>query len=264
MGTLLRWLSSSRARVTLDNLRRAFPEMSEQERITIQRASYYNLGITFVEILMFPHLTPAETRAMVEFRNLHFIEDEYQHKNGLVLLSGHYGNWELLAFALPLFVDLPISVIVMPQSNNYAEMYLNWYRARTGNQLIPMDKAARTMIECLKTGEAIALLADQAATPETDVFVPFFGHDACTYEAPAVLSLRYNAPIIVGFAERLPDGNYLVELQRIPSEDLKNTREGVRELTNRHVKVLEEYIRKRPELWSWQHKRWKHPPPPAI
>jgi KDO2-lipid IV(A) lauroyltransferase len=248
----------------LDNIRQAFPEHSAEWHKHLQRACYDNLALTLLEVMMFPHLTPSETRSMVEFRNLHLIEDEYQHKRGIVLLSGHFGNWELVAFALPLVVDLPISVVITEQTNKYLNDLLRWYRTRTGNTLIRMDNAARHIISTLKRGEAIAMLADQAATPETDVFVPFFGRLACTYEAPAVLSLRYNAPLIVGFAERMSNGRYVVELQKIPHEDLRADQDGIYHLTCRHVAALERMIRKRPELWSWQHKRWKHTPPSSA
>jgi Kdo2-lipid IVA lauroyltransferase/acyltransferase len=261
IGTFLRRVSASRERVTYDNLRHAFPTQTEEWLQNTLRASYNNLGTTFVEVLTFPHLMPSEARAMVEFRNLHIIEEEFQKKQGLVLLSGHFGNWELMAFALPLVVDLPISVIVTEQANSFVNDLLRWYRTRTGNKLIPMDNAARTIISTLKQGEAIAMLADQAAMPETDVFVPFFGREACTYEAPAVLTLRYNASMIVGFAERLPNGTYVVELQKIKHEDLSAAKDGVRRLTLRHVAALEEIVRKHPAMWSWQHKRWKHSPP---
>jgi KDO2-lipid IV(A) lauroyltransferase len=264
LGNALRWLSPSRARITLDNLSRAYPDAPASWLRSVQRGAYHNLGVTLLEILIFPHLTPGETRAMVEFRNLHLIEEAYQEKQGIVLISGHYGNWELVAFALPLVVDLPISVIVTEQANKHVDTLLHWYRSRTGNSLIPMDKAARQIIACLKRGEAVAMLADQAATPETDVFVPFFGHLACTYEAPAALTLRYNAPMIVGFAERKDDGRYIVELQRIRHDDLKFDKEGLYRLTLRHVAALEEAVRRRPGLWAWQHKRWKHTPPDAA
>ncbi len=258
IGKTAERLSSSRRAVTLGNIARAFPDEARSWHEDVCSASYKNLGIVLAELLTFPHLTPWEARQMVEFQNLHLIEDEYQHKRGLVLLSGHYGNWELLAFALPLFVDLPISVVVTAQTNYYAEDYLSWYRSRTGNRLIRMDNAAKHIITTLRQGEAIAMLADQAATPEKDIFVPFFGQLACTYEAPAVLTLRYNTPMIVGFAERMDDGRYVVNLQKIPHEDLEFTKESVRELTCRHVHALEQAIRKRPEQWAWQHKRWKH------
>ncbi len=257
-GGVLRLLSASRRRITLENLRRAFPDNPPKWLEATARASYRNLGTTLVELLTFPHITPSEARAMIDMRGTEQIEEEVQKGRGVILVSGHFGNWELLAFAFPLYTNIPTSVIVAPQSNKYAEQYLHWYRSRTGNRMIPMDRAARAIVERLRNAEAIALLADQAATADRDVFVPFFGTLAATYEAPATLTLKLNAPMFTAFAVRGDDGRYAVEFRRIPHEDLSPDKDGITELTRRHVAALEDAIRKRPDLWAWQHRRWKH------
>lgn len=257
-GKILQFLSASRRRITRENLQRAFPEKSAEWVQATARGSYRNLGTTLVELLTFPHITPSETRAMIELRGTEAVEEEVRKGRGVVLVSGHFGNWELLAFAFPLYTNIPTSVIVAPQSNKYAEEYLHWYRSRTGNRMIPMGKAARAVVERLNNGEAIALLADQAATADRDLFVPFFGTPAATYEAPAALTLKRNAPMFAAFAVREADGRYTAELERIPHEDLLPDKDGIIELTRRHVAVLENAIRERPDLWAWQHRRWKH------
>lgn len=257
-GDVLRLLSASRRRITLENLHRAFPDNTSKWLENTARASYRNLGTTLVELLTFPHITPSEARAMIDMRGTEQIEEEVRKGRGVILVSGHFGNWELLAFAFPLYTNIPTSVIVAPQSNKYAEEYLHWYRSRTGNRMIQMDRAARAIVERLRNAEAIALLADQAATADRDVFVPFFGTPAATYEAPAALTLKRNAPMFTAFAVRGTDGRYTVEFRRIPHEDLPPNKEGIIELTRRHVAALEDAIREHPDLWAWQHRRWKH------
>lgn len=257
-GEILRLLSASRRRITIENLRRAFPDNTPKWLEATARASYRNLGITLVELLTFPHITPSEARAMIDMRGTEQIEEEVRKGRGVILVSGHFGNWELLAFAFPLYTNIPTSVIVAPQSNKYAEEYLHWYRSRTGNRMIQMDRAARAIVERLRNAEAIALLADQAATADRDVFVPFFGTLAATYEAPATLTLKRNAPMFTAFAVREADGHYSVEFRRISHEDLSPDKDGITELTRRHVAALEDAIRERPDLWAWQHRRWKH------
>ncbi len=260
IGTTLCRISSSRYAITIDNLARAFPAASTTWLHQTAKASYQNLGITLAELLAFPSLSDADIRSMIRYDGLDLIEDASLHGKGLILLSAHYGNWEMLAFALPLFTKVPVTVIVKPQRNEHADILLNSYRQRTGNTLISMYKAARDMVRILSSGGAVALLADQSATADKDVFVPFFGRPAATFEAPAVLALKFNAPIIMGFAERQADGTYYVDLKKVPHEDLEYNREGIVELTKRHVAMLEEAIRRRPELWVWQHRRWKHTP----
>ncbi len=259
-GTVLRRIGASRYAITIDNLSRAFPGSSDQWLRQTAEASYHNLGITLAELLALPSFSDADIRSMIRYDGLHLIEDAARQGKGLILLSAHYGNWEMLAFALPLFAAVPVTVIVKPQRNEYADILLNSYRQRTGNTLVSMYKAARDMVRILSSGGAIALLADQSATADKDVFVPFFGRPAATFEAPAVLALKFGAPIIMGFAERQDDGTYYVDLKQVPHEDLKYDREGIVELTRRHVSMLEEAVRRRPELWVWQHRRWKHVP----
>lgn len=257
VGRAMALLSPLRRRVTTENLRLAFPEASPKWIQETARGSYRNLGITLIEILTFPHITPSEARAMLDLRGTEEVETAAREGAGVVLVSAHYGNWELLAFAFPLYTNIPTSIIVAPQSNPYVEEYLHWYRSRTGNRMLPIRKAARAIVERLAKGEAIAMLVDQAASSERDIFVPFFGRLAATFEAPAALTLRRKAPMFTIFAERNPDGRYTATFQRIPSDDLRPDKDGIAELTRRHVAALEEAIRKRPDLWVWQHRRWK-------
>jgi KDO2-lipid IV(A) lauroyltransferase len=261
IGEIFRIISPSRHRVAAENIRHAFPKAAPAWRREIERLSFQNLGITLIELLTFPYITPAEARAALYLPGTEDVERELERGTGVLLLSGHYGNWELLGFTFPLYLDVGTSVIVAQQSNKIAEMYLDWYRRRTGNRTIPMNNAAFTIVKRLLAGEAVALLADQAAQPDHCEFVPFFGRLAATYQAPARIALRYNVPMFVAFAERLEDGRYSAVIRRIPHEDLQCTPEGITELTKRHVQALEEAIRKHPELWAWQHKRWKHQPP---
>jgi KDO2-lipid IV(A) lauroyltransferase len=123
-----------------------------------------------------------------------------------------------------------------------------------------MYNAARTIVSELRKGNMIALLADQSATKDKDLFVDFFGRPAATYESPAAMALRLNAPIVMGFAVRQKDGTYTVRLREIPFDDIKDREDAVSILTERHVKELENQIRLVPGLWAWQHKRWKHTP----
>lgn len=255
-GDFLRKINPYRRRITLGNLRRAFPDRDEEWIQTTARASYQNLGVTFLELLTLPHITPSEARAMISFRGTELIEAKIAQGHGVVLISGHLSNWELLAFAFPLYTNIPTSLIVAPPSNRYVDEYLKWYRSRTGNRILPMHKVARTIIERLANGEAIAMLADQAAT-EHDALIPFLGTPAPTYEAPAAIALKRNVPLFAIYAVRDGEGHYTAEVQPIPHDDLEADKEGIAELTRRHVAALEEKIRQYPDLWAWQLRRWK-------
>lgn len=238
----------------------AFPDLSELEIKKIIKKSYQNLGIVAVELLASPKLTINDFRKYMRYSNEELFAKVHSQGQGMLLLSGHFGNWEMLALTAGAFTNIPITIVVKPQRNKLVDEKLNSYRTRFGNRIIPMSKAARVLITAINKNEAVAMLADQSADMNRDVFIDFFGHPAVTYEAPAMIALRYKVPIIMGFAVRNDDYTYDVELIELKYDDLQDDNEGITELTRRHVKILENKIRKHPHLWAWQHNRWKHKP----
>lgn len=258
IGTFSYFILKKRRLQALENLTYAFPDLSRSELQKIAKGSFQNLGITFLELLAMKKFTDAELHKIIKYENIELINDTYAEGNGVMFLSGHYGNWELLAYSVGAFTNIPATIIVKPQSNSFADAVLNSYRTSRGNKIVSMYSAARTIISVITKGEAIALLVDQAATEDKDLFINFFNRPASTYKVVAELALRFHIPIIMGFSVRLADGTYSVKLKKINYSDLKNNKSGVLELTHRHVKVLEDMIKQRPELWAWMHRRWKH------
>lgn len=260
VGDILRILSSHRESITLENIRKSFPEKSYSVHRNIMRDAYRNLGITLMELLALGKMDEKEVRDYIKYDNIELINELYEKGNGVILLSGHFGNWELLAYSAGLFSKIPVTVIVKNQKNKFANKHLDEYRRSGGNDTVPMKKAARKIVSCLRNGEAIALLADQSASKEKDIFVDFFGRPASTFATPAALSLKFDVPLIMGFAVRQEDFTYRVKLREIKKDDLTDSSEDIKELTQRHVKELENEIRGNPGLWSWQHRRWKYEP----
>jgi KDO2-lipid IV(A) lauroyltransferase len=260
IGKTIYFLSKSRREITRDNLRKAFPEKDTNWINTICKKSFENLGITFAELFGMYRQPIAKIGKNFKFKNFDDLKEVINRNKGLIILTGHFGNWELAAFALGQSISLPITIIVKPQSNNYADIFLNKIRTRGGNRIVSMYHSAFEMVKCIQNKEAVALIADQSATPDKDIFIDFFGRPAATYKAPAQLALKFDVPVVIGFSIRQKDFSYISELYEIDHSDLKNDEEGVKELTYRHVKLLEDFIRKYPDHWVWQHKRWKHQP----
>ncbi|HRP02569.1 MAG TPA: lysophospholipid acyltransferase family protein [Candidatus Kapabacteria bacterium] len=261
VGNCLRILSKSRADITLSNIKMALPELSLERQIDIMKQSYHNLGITLVELLALPSLNDNDLKKYIQYENIELLQEMSKRGKGVILLSGHFGNWELLAYTAGLFSKLPITVVVKPQSNKVSDRILNNYRTLKTNKVVPMANAARAIVSSLKNNECIALLVDQSADWVRDIFVDFFAYPTLTYEAPAKLSIHFDAPIVYGFAVRQADYTYKVKIYELDRSGLENCKEPIRVLTERHVKALEDIIRQYPGQWSWQHKRWKHTPP---
>ncbi|MCX6141089.1 MAG: lysophospholipid acyltransferase family protein, partial [Candidatus Kapabacteria bacterium] len=226
-------------------------------RTEIMRGSYENLGIVMVELLSTPSMSRQGIVDIVDIPGFNEVLERHRAGKATIFLSAHYGNWEYLAMAAGILLDAPITIVVHPQSNAMADERLNTYRSQYGNVVVPMGEAARPLIRTLTSGGTVAFLVDQYGQYDKDPWIEFFGRPTPTYEAPAALALKYNVPIYYAFAERLPDGRYHAPIRQLPMDDLTNDHDGIVELTRRHVRVLEDAIRKRPELWSWQHRRWR-------
>jgi KDO2-lipid IV(A) lauroyltransferase len=267
-GRIYGWISykamKRRRYIAIDNLTQAFPEKSAAEIEKIALGTFQNLGITFLELFAMSTFSDDELHKMIDFGNgIDLINDVRKRGKGILFLSGHFGNWELIAYSVGIFADKPITIVVKPQANESADKLLNEFRTARGNAVISMYNAARKIIKVVRNGEIIALLADQAAAME-DIFVNFFGRPASTYKVVADLALRYEIPIIMGFAIRQSDGTYKAELSELVYSDIVasdcNKADKIKALTERHSHLLEDVIRKYPDQWAWMHKRWKHKP----
>jgi KDO2-lipid IV(A) lauroyltransferase len=177
--------------------------------------------------------------------------------SGAILLSGHIGNWEWLALGCGLRLDMPLDVIIKNQRSRFAERFLIRMRSRFGNRMLDAGNVL-AIFRALRNRELLAILGDQAA-PVEDVRVPFFGVEVPTLEGTARLALATRAPILfLQPFERTSQG-YRCRFHNVPFDDLPDASpDNVRELTARHVAMLEQAIRECPEFWLWQHKRWKH------
>ena len=261
IGNILILLSNKRKIITFNNIRNAFPEKSDTEVNLILKKSYQNLGITLVELLYLKKLSDEELNEIIKFENLNIVKEKLELGKGVLFLSGHYGNWEYLAYSAGVIFNKEfnknINIVVKTQKNKKLNEVLNKYRCKSGNSVVPLKKAAFEIIKILKNNGLVALLTDQKAAKKRDIYIDFFGRPALTYIAPAKLAIKFNTPIIVGFAERQENNRYKVVLEELNYDDILGKDNAIDLLTIKHSKILEEQIRKNPYQWSWQHNRWK-------
>lgn len=249
-----------RKALTLMQLRTAFPEKDEAEIRSIARGSYVNLITTIFELMWTPRLTEDIIAREVRVRDAELFDHVLRRGQGVVLMSGHFGNWEWLSTGTARVFGHPYTVVVHPIHNPSVDALVEHWRTIHGNRVVPMGVAIREIVRTLRERGVVAMVADQSG-PSGAYYVRLFGRYAATYEGPAVFALKTGAPIMMGFAYRQADGHYEVMIEEIPTQDLKGaSEENLRELTRRHVRVLEREIREHPDHWLWQHKRWKHTP----
>lgn len=258
LGSIGYHLIGYRKSIALENLAHAFPHITEEERRSIALRAYKSYTTALVEGLWAGGQTKEQLLRTCRFGNLEVVQRHLSNRHGLILLSGHFGNWEFLANAFVLRLGEPISVIAQHQRNRRIDATLEAIRARWGCKVIPMGISTREVFRTLQEGKVVAMLGDQSG-PKEAVFINFFGRPAATHRGAAAFSLKSGAPIVMLFFVRQKDGVYEVHFEEVDRTGLDGyNEENVIELTRRHVAVLEKYIRIHPDHWLWMHKRWKH------
>jgi KDO2-lipid IV(A) lauroyltransferase len=258
VGSIAYFIAWRRRAIAIDNLTHAFPEKSRNEIKRIARGAFRNYAISISEFLWFPRLTPERLRKFVRVQDVDFDGEVYSRGKGIIFLSGHFGNWEVIALAIAHFTGYPITIIVQNQRNKLVNKVINQYRCMWGNSVVSMESSVRVILRQLSQGNCVAMVADQSA-PMEGLYVPFFGRPAATHQGPAIFSLRTGAPIIMGFLIRNENGKYELIQEEVQTQDLcEYNEENVAELTRRHVALLEKYVRMHPDQWLWMHRRWKH------
>ena len=262
---LLRVLGRRR-RILLENLARAFPEMSGAELRRIARESVENLGAASFEFLDVSRWSLADLRARVTYEGVANLEAARARGKGVILLSAHFGNWELGAMAAGQ-VGEPIASVVRPIDNPRIEAAIVRRRTRFGNGVIAKREALREMLRAMRQNETVAILIDQNVLPQEAVFVPFFGRPAATTPSVALLQRKPGAAVVPVFTWPSGAGRYRLVFEKpILAEEFAAAEGGraeqVRLLTARYAEVTEEAIRKQPGAWLWLHNRWKTRPSP--
>jgi len=252
---ILAYTFGIRQSVTLENLKYAYPELSSGERNKIAKASYRNLAIIFAEMLYLRFASRKNIAKHITVTNPELFHHSIDQGKGLIVVAGHFANWEWLALGGALSLKKSFAVV---RKNIHAwEKFMEKMRLRTGNELINSGDI-RKMYRIINNGGCIAMLADQAA-PGESVRVNFFGREVPTFEGPARLALRTRAAMLFAACLRTENGDYAITFHPILFDDLiGDNHDNIKELTARHTRMLEEVIRLHPDQWLWQHKRWKY------
>jgi len=247
-----------RKQVTLKNLHKAFPKYSEKKIKKIAFGSYKSFSITLVEILFIPFMTREQIENSVYCENVELVKKYYERNNGLIVLSGHFGNWEYIALSVSAKINVPFHVVVKSQRNPYVDAYLNRGRMRWINKIVPLGASIRKIYSELKAKNIIAMVADQRG-PQEGMRVNFFGKSTSIFPGTAALAVKTGAPIVVSIVPRQPDLYYHGLLEVIEPDSLSGTdEEKIFEINQRYFSILENFIRKYPEQWFWMHKIWKY------
>ena len=261
LGRLL-WKYYHRGRKrALDNLRASFPEKSEQWIWQTGRRSFEHIAMLAIDVIFTPRLVKKNNwRNYSRYENVERAKWLMQQGSGLLMVTGHYSNFEIMGYLLGLF-GFNVYSIARPLDNKYISRYLYDVRQRAGQKIIDKKGASELMEEITSNGATLCFIADQDAGKK-GIFVDFFGRKASTYKSIGLIAISCNVPISVAYSRRVDNRFYFeIGINRIifPEEwqDKDNPLEWI---TAEYTKAIELFTRQEPSQYWWLHRRWKHQP----
>ena len=262
LGRLAHRVARRQRRRCLANLHLAYrDELTAAERDAHARQVFAHFGRGVVDFLRGPARSASELARLVACDGWEHVEAGLRRGKGLLLVTGHFGNWELLGRWLAMVKNVPLTVVAKEPDSPALAAYLRRMRENGGFTVLSKGESARGLLRALRRGEAILILADQNSG---DVFAPFFGVPAGTAAGPTSLALHSGAALIPIYCAALPDNTFRVTC--FPALDTRDGAESagtgdrradVLRLTTELNQTLESVVRAHPDQWLWLHNRWK-------
>jgi Kdo2-lipid IVA lauroyltransferase/acyltransferase len=243
------------------NLWLAYPESDPAWRDQLLRALYRNLGLQLAEFCQMRRYTRANTRGFLRYQGLQHFLAAHAEGNGVLVVTGHLGMWELSSFYHSL-MGYPMSMVIRRLDNPLVDRLVNSIRCRHGNTVLHKDDFARGLLGAMRRGETVGILMDTNMTPPQGVFVDYFGTPACTAAGLARVAMRTAAAVLPGFLTwRAEEQMYVLEFgERLALISTADEEQDILANTQLFTKTIEAWVRRYPEQWLWVHRRWKTRP----
>lgn len=257
LGGVIYYCLPIRKKHAIASLQQAFPEKDLAEIHAIVYGVYQNLGRIIVTQCFLSHHSAEDILTKVEFVGEDILKKALAQDKGVIVTSGHLGDWETLGAALAA-AGYPISLVVAPIRNPYLQKMVTENRQRMGVRLISKKgMAVRYITRDLRENRCVGMLIDQDAG-RSGVFVDFFGRPASTPKGPAQYALKRDIPIIMLFSFPQDDGSLKMVFEEVDITPGDVSEDAVQAVTQHITSRLEYYIRQKPENWfGWLHRRWK-------
>jgi KDO2-lipid IV(A) lauroyltransferase len=240
-------------------LRRSFPQKTAAELRHILKTMYLNLGMNVAEEFRMRRVTDQYLHDYVSWEGEEHVRETLAKGKGLLVLTAHMGNWDLLCSIAPRF-NYPTTIITKNIKNDSINQFWMESRKRFGLKFVPAHNSYRQCLAALRKNEIVGFALDQNMIRPEGIFVDFFGKPACTTPGLAFMAAQSGAAVVPAFMLRQPDGRHLVRaLPPIPPPPDRKP-ETILAYTQLYTRVIEDMIRQYPDQWIWLHRRWRTVP----
>jgi len=257
LGLLWYYIIPIRKKVVLSQMKKALGDVySPGELNRMARALFINLACNTIEFMRFDPRSPQDALKRIENTGLENHTKAAADGRGVLVLTAHFGNWDLLACAQALW-GIPLTIVSKEIHPEWLNDY--WMKTRTacGMEILPVRGSRSRLLAALAEGRTVGFVFDQKMNSPQALRLPFFGMDCYTTPGLAELALDSGTPIVPVFIIRLPHGCHRVEIgSPIQVSDTGDRLESLRLTTLACQHALEEMVRRHPEQWLWLHRRW--------
>lgn len=254
---LLYYFPSYRRSIVATNLKNSFPEKTADELTEIEKKFYKHLADMFIETLKMTHLNSREMKKRFIVTNPDILQRYKNEGRNIAAICGHYNNWEWMS-AIPLYTDMKCVTIYKPLRNKLFDRFLNDLRRKKGFFLTSMSNIVREIIADKNNGinAMYSFISDQTpAKNDIQYWTRFMNQDTPVHTGAGKIAVKYDMAVIFFNNMKIRRGYYTTTIE-VLFENATGLSEN--EITEAHVRKLEQNIREHPEYWIWSHHRWKH------
>ena len=249
-------ITGYRKEVILTNLRKSFPNYSETELIKLKSLIYKHLGQLIAEYIKAFSISSKEIEQRVEFTNPELVQDYLDKDKDVIMVLGHFGNWEWALLATSNHFNQELVGIYKPLSSKFWNERLKKMRAKFGATLISMKDSYRYIMKNNNRAKIIGIIADQTPSKdEINYWTDFLNQKTPVFLGTEKLAKKLNCPVIFTHIETIKRGKYKISYELITDTPQSHS-DG--EITDLHTRLLQEKIKEKPQHWLWSHRRWKH------
>ena len=262
-GKLLFHLLPYRRALVLENLHRVFgATLPAAEIIQLAQAYYAHYLRFLIEFFRLPLMSAKKRKSYIRIENMESPLRAHQQGRGLILLTGHFGNWEVATVAgIAQFPEFKgqFHFVRRPLKPEWLNRFITGRFRRAGFGTLAKRGSLDAMLTLLEQGAVVVFVFDQHAQRPDGIAVDFFGHPAGTFKSPALIAMSTGAPVIPTCSWREPDGTHVLRFEEpVEPVECDDVSEAIRQNTRAYNAALERMLLRHPEQWIWMHRRWKH------
>lgn len=262
LGAFVFRIWKSRRKIAVKNIQKTielgeFKSSGKPEEIALE--CFKNLGRSFIELIKIYYGLGNDIVQSVEIKGLENFLKAREKNKGIIMITGHCGNWELCALAISAKISIA-SGVARRQNNPFMNSAIEKVRARFGNSIIYKQGALKNILSALKKDKVVGILIDQAVVSDEGYIIDFLGRGAWATKMPALIARKTGAPVLPAFIKRDRGRHVLTVCPEIELSALEDKEEALLADTKQLMRPIEEYIRQNPSEWLWIHRRWKRVP----